>query len=192
MHKPSRRMPKFVALKFSLLSWEVRVGYFTFLAFTVFAIIVGLRANDLQTNMAIALLVIFIAVFIVVGGVKQTRARNKMLSEVAAARHDQSICEFAREFDPRTVDTWVIRAVYEQLQHYLEDVVPKFPLHADDLLLDHIVADPDDLDLDLVSEIAQRTGRSLDGAQQNPFYDRVTTVRGLVLFFNAQPKSNNT
>ena len=35
-------------------------------------------------------------------------------------RDGDSICEFARSFDVKVVDTWVIRAVYEELQFATE------------------------------------------------------------------------
>ena len=34
-------------------------------------------------------------------------------------RTRESICEFSRAFEVRETDTWVIRAVYEQLQQQL-------------------------------------------------------------------------
>jgi hypothetical protein len=60
------------------------------------------------------------------------------------------------------VDTWVIRAVYDALQDYLVPAFPDFPLRASDRLVKTLVADADDLDMDIVAEIAQRTGRSLE------------------------------
>ncbi|EDX89816.1 hypothetical protein ADG881_1918 [Alcanivorax sp. DG881] len=52
--------------------------------------------------------------------------------------------------------------------------------------------DQDDLDLDLVEEIAQRTSRSFDGYESNPYYGKVTTARNLVLFFNHQARASAT
>ena len=37
---------------------------------------------------------------------------------LAASRQDESICEFARSFDRKT-DTWLIRAVYEEVSRHL-------------------------------------------------------------------------
>jgi hypothetical protein len=119
-----------------------------------------------------------------------SRARARRLLALAKGRTGQDICEFAREFDPRKVDTWVVRAVYEQLQEYLVDVHPKFPVRADDVLIKNLVSDPDDLDISPVEEIAERTGRSLDGASANPHYQGIRTVRDLVMFFNAQPRAS--
>ena len=106
-------------------------------------------------------------------------------------RSGLSICEFAREFDLKVVDTWIIRAVYEQLQAALP-TKENVPIKASDSLFDTLMLDEDDLDLDLVEEIAQRTGRSLEGYESNPYYGKVTTARNLVLFFNHQARANAT
>jgi len=114
------------------------------------------------------------------------------LAALATVRRNESICTFAKSFDTHEVDTWVIRAVYEQLQTYLASSHPQFPVRAEDRLNGCLISDPDDLDLDLVSEISERTGRSLENTQSNPYYGKVETVRDLVLFFNAQPLTRKT
>ena len=106
-------------------------------------------------------------------------------------RSGLSICEFAREFDPKVVDTWIIRAVYEQLQAALP-TKQNVPIKASDSLFDTLMLDEDDLDLDLVEEIAQRTSRSLEGYESNPYYGKITTARNLVLFFNHQVRASAT
>jgi len=106
-------------------------------------------------------------------------------------RSGLSICEFAREFDPKIVDTWIIRAVYEQLQAALP-TKENVPIKASDSLFDTLMLDEDDLDLDLVEEIAQRTSRSLEDYESNPYYGKVTTARNLVLFFNHQAGASAT
>ena len=110
---------------------------------------------------------------------------EKYFAELCEERKDLSICDFAREFDSRAVDTWVIRAVYEQLQTALA-TKQKLPIKASDNLFDTLKLDEDDLDLDLVEEIAQRTGRSIENFESNPYYGKVTTARSLVHFFNHQ------
>ena len=52
-----------------------------------------------------------------------------------------------------------------------------------------LLIDDEDLDLDLVEEISERTGISLDNYEQNPYYGKVNTVRNLVLFFNQQKQN---
>ena len=106
-------------------------------------------------------------------------------------RNELSICEFAKDFDPKIVDSWIIRAVYEQLQAALPTEL-KVPIKATDDLFETLMLDEDDLDLDLTEEIAQRTGRTLEGYETNPYYGKVTTARNLVLFFNHQVRANAT
>ena len=49
--------------------------------------------------------------------------------------------------------------------------------------------DAEDLELDLASRIENRTGRTLEDSERNPLYGRIETVRDLVRFFSAQPRS---
>jgi len=124
---------------------------------------------------------------LVMAAVVSTRAERRRLQALAASRRGESIGEFARSFDARAVDTWVIRAVYEEIQALLRASHAAFPLRASDQLKD-LGIDPDDLDMDLAVVIAQRTGRSLDHAAQNPYFGAVKTVADLVMFFNAQSR----
>ncbi len=110
---------------------------------------------------------------------------EKYFSGLRESRKGLSICDFAKEFDLEVVDTWVVRAVYEQVQAALP-TSQKIPIKASDDLFATLKLDEDDLDLSLMGEIAQRTGRSLDNYERNPYYGKVTTVRYLVLFFNQQ------
>ena len=111
---------------------------------------------------------------------------RRYLKQVATLRQGQSICEFARYFDRRHVDPWIIRAVYQELGRTLP--VRRFPLHPGDALEDDLRIDPDDLGEVLMPVIAERTGRSLAEPDRNPLYGHVTTVADLVHFFEAQPR----
>jgi hypothetical protein len=134
----------------------------------------------------------FVAALLIAGylaTLPSIRREERQLRELAASREGQSICDFAREFDLRTVDSWVVRAVYEQVQKQLVHVHPAFPLRADDRLKEDLRLDGDDLDLDVAIEVEERTGRSLDNAKSNPYFGQVRTVRDLVLFFQAQART---
>lgn len=111
------------------------------------------------------------------------------LAVMAAAREGESICQFARSFDTRRVDTSVIRAVYETLQQELDFAHPAFPVRASDTL-QVLLCDPDDLDMAVAPEVGRRAGRSLDDVEANPYYGKVKSVTDLVMFFNVQPKAN--
>ena len=118
------------------------------------------------------------------------KKQQKKLSDMVKNRKNDSICSFARSFDCRKIDTWVIRAVYEQLQNYMQGDHPNFPIRAKDNIYDELLIDDEDFDLDLVDEIAQRTGRLLNEPEKNPYYGNVNTVADLVYFFNLQPMKN--
>lgn len=109
---------------------------------------------------------------------------RRHLAGLAAQRSGESICQFARSFARREVDTWVVRAVYESLYGYLGG---RLPIRASDRLKQDLWLDDDDLDLDLLDEIARLCGRSLERVEENPQFGRVDRVRDLVLFLNQQP-----
>jgi hypothetical protein len=113
-----------------------------------------------------------------------------VVRNIGALRHGESICEFARAFDARSVDTWVIRAAYEQLQHHLEHIAPQFPVRSSDRLSEDLLIDDEELDMELALELEQRTHRSLKDTSSNSYLGKVRTVADLVHFFNAQPAPN--
>ena len=116
---------------------------------------------------------------------------DRYFSELRKSRDSLSLCDFAREFDRTSVDPWIIRATYEQVQDYLgSDRL--IPIISSDKLEEDLLIDEEDLSLDLVEEIAERTGRSLDNSESNPYAGKVVTVSDLVHFFNNQPKLNAT
>lgn len=113
------------------------------------------------------------------------RRDKRRFQRLANSRIGESICGFARSFDVRATDTWVIRAAYQDLQLIVN--VPNFPVRASDLLAADLGLEPEDVE-DLLVDVARRTGRSLDKTESNPYYGRVNSVKDLVLFINAQPR----
>lgn len=176
MRTPSRRMPKRPAP--SRLSQVVFCG------------LIGVAAVGIFWCFTIQALLLFGLGGALIGiWVRATtKAAQMRFSEVAASRGGESICQFARSFDTRRVDTWVIRAVYEALQKELEFAHPAFPVRASDTV-STLLIDPDDLDMAVGPEVARRTGRSLDNIEANPYYGKVKSVRDLVMCFNQQPKA---
>lgn len=73
-------------------------------------------------------------------------------SRLRAQRSDESICTFARGFGRRAVDTWVVRATYEELAQWAG-----FPPRATDRLSEEYGIEDDDV-LDLVELVAERAG----------------------------------
>jgi hypothetical protein len=119
---------------------------------------------------------VLLSVAIIEGRFQLVRERR-----VAAERSGESTCSFARGFDFRHTDTAVMRAVYEEVQPFVQ-----FPIRPSDRLIEDLHIDEEDLILDAVPAIARRLGRTLEGAENNPRYERVYTVADLVHFMEAQ------
>jgi hypothetical protein len=115
------------------------------------------------------------------------RREKRRFGEMSCIRDGESICNFARSFDTRRTDTWVIRAAHQEIQQLLKSFMPNFPVRASDSLLDDLHIALDDIE-DLLVDIAARSGYSLDETENNPFYGKIVTVSDLVLFINAQPR----
>ncbi len=139
--------------------------------------------------MQIAVFIVLLLVALWVFADLQWRRQKASLTTLARSRAGESICEFARDFARREVDTRIIRAVYERLQVELLDghAQRDFPIRGGDRLIEDLHIDPEATEQEIAEAIAERAGRSLDGASANPLNGRVRTVRELVLFFNAQP-----
>ncbi|WP_228529993.1 hypothetical protein [Diaphorobacter caeni] len=132
----------------------------------------------------------FVAVAGIAAGSTESKRRARLL-QLAAERQGESICQFARSFDTRVVDTWIIRAVHDTLLQELEARRAAFPVRASDRL-DDMFFDADDLDMAVAPEVARRAGRSLDNGAANPYFGKVQTVGDLVMFFHFQAKECST
>ena len=126
---------------------------------------------------------VFFAVMIVIAYLASIPT-SRRLERLAKDRASDSICTFVRQFDYRKSDTWILRAVYEELTSYVG-----FPVHADDDLTKQLNIDHEDLD-DTVHDIASRAGRSMAGSSDNPYLNHVHTVADLVAFLTHQPKKD--
>ena len=101
-------------------------------------------------------------------------------SREAKRRSGESICSFARSFDCRVIDTWIIRGVYEEFSW-------SYPIRADDSFAEDLGIVDEDFEEGVIA-VAKRIGRSLEDAESNPMFDKLSTVRDLVLFLQHQPK----
>jgi hypothetical protein len=163
---PSNRMPAFVPPRMSIVGWIVLA-----------ALAAGVIYLCLSHPMFALAVPIIAAVSWALNVVEKRRQRR-----IAIERQAESICTFARSFDCRATDTWIVRAVFEELASYV-----KFPIRPDDRLEDDLKVDFDDID-DIAEAIAQRTNRPLENYEANPLYRKVTTVRELVEFFVHQTR----
>ena len=150
------------------------------------AVLAALSVGTLAAVVAIPELGLGIA-GVALGVTLLSAAHNRRLRRIAAERPSDDIGTFARRFDRRTVDPWVIRAVWDAFQPYLAFPGGRLPLRASDRLDDDLRIDPDDIDM-LVDEVSARVGRTLKGIKDNPFLGRVRTVGDVVSLINHQPK----
>ena len=131
----------------------------------------------------------YVLPFIVLIGVVlwfQTVFETRRRRQALAARQSETICDFARSFD-RGTDTWIVRAVYEELCRFLSVDGRLFPLRKADHCEKDLKIDPEDLD-DLAGDIAFRAGRSMEDTKSNPLYGKVKTVSDIVTFLEHQPR----
>ncbi len=100
----------------------------------------------------------------------------------AERRRGESICDFARSFDCRAIDPWIIRAVYEEFSD-------SYPIRANDHFLKDLRVDEEDFE-DSIESIAKRIGRKLESPEPEQAREEVglATVRDLVQFLQKQPK----
>jgi hypothetical protein len=115
MRPPSRTMPKALrraSIPVVVLAWAALLAMFG-----------GYGYEFWQHPIAIGILSAVVAAVIL----RNKRQTKRHLAELANERTGESICEFTRAFDVRNTDTWVIRAVYEQVQHQLRWCSPIFP-----------------------------------------------------------------
>lgn len=179
MRIASRRMPPFIRKPMGFIGWFVAACFLAAIGYVALA----------KPGASLTALIVLIAIYFLAR--PQFKREEQQLRELAALRKDGSICDFAGDFDARAVDTWIIRAVYEQLQGKLRHIHPSFPIRANDRLKEDLLLDDDDLDMDLAQEVEARTGRSLNDCSSNPYMGKVKTVRDLVLFFQNQPRASN-
>jgi hypothetical protein len=149
MRKLSRQMPKLKQSSITPLNWLVLI-----------TVGIGLLYGIFYLVWKFPLLLILVASIILASIVLYWRSQQRLRS-LAEHRASESICSFTRSFDYRNVDTWVIRAVYEQVQEYIGF---RCPVRASDRLVEDLQIDPEDL-VALIAEVAERTGRTLAGTE---------------------------
>lgn len=174
MRKPSRSMPPLLPRP-----W----GWAKALVLSIF--VIGF----------IALLVCHPWVLIPISGVivlivVEADRQNRHLSRLAIERDGESICTFARSFDYRVVDTWIIRAVFEERRPWCQSGRLVMPLRASDDIEAILKIDLEDLD-ELFSDIAHRSCRSTENCDRNPLFGKVKTVSDLVSFLMNQPSTKS-
>jgi hypothetical protein len=170
MKAPSRRMPAAPSRKTRWWGWPILAAMFSGLAYWIYRLPY----------------VLFFLLLVGVLGYLQVVSKRRWQRRLAATRQSETICEFARSFDRRT-DTWIIRAVYEELTRFLAVEGRPLPVRREDRCEKDLRIDAEDLD-DLARDIAYRARLSMEHSDKNPLYGKVKTVADMVTFFEQQPK----
>jgi hypothetical protein len=167
MNAPSRTMPPSQApQKATIATWLVLAGLFAFLAWGV-AESQPLRWIMIGTFALLAVLTI---------------VHHIWLKRIREERKKESICTFARALPAKSHDTWVVRAVYQEIAEQagapirpMDEVAKFWGIHGEDLD-------------DVAVRIADRAGRSMDQAEKNPMRGRVVTIADMISFIEHQPR----
>lgn len=131
-----------------------------------------------------ALLVVAFLAVVVIAAIFVSEEADERRRALAAERSGESICTFARALDFRAIDTWIIRAVYEELGK----ACPGLPIRPGDRLGADLLIDDDDLDY-LAADMARRAGRQWPSTERNPYCGRVETAHDLVRLLTHQPRT---
>ena len=131
MRVPSNRMHRFPVKNndtgYPLIAFGLAVAFVVWFGYTLWS----------DPGLILFLTSTFGLLFII--GTFLVRRRDR---RIASLRPNESMCTFARSFDCRTTDTWIIRAVYEKFQPFVG-----FPLRASDSVDDDLCVDPLEFDL---------------------------------------------
>ncbi|WP_415898180.1 hypothetical protein [Neptuniibacter sp. QD57_21] len=136
---------------------------------------------------ALYIIVAIIILMLILGVLEHFRMKR-----LSNERGEADICEYARSFEYRSVDTKIMREVWNELHLWLGKYNGKpFPIETEDTFDSTYNMDPDDLD-DIYLAVAERLGIYTDSPEKNPYFDKVTSVKNLVLFLHHQPRFRNT
>ncbi|MET1257046.1 hypothetical protein [Aliikangiella maris] len=152
------------------------------------------RYENLRMRLALYILImdiLYIILAFVFVGVMVSIIDKKRMTKIALERGEPNICEYARSFDYRKVDTKIMREVWNEVQECLGKYNDKyFPVKADDVFEDVYKIDTEELDY-IYWAVADRLGIDTEEPESNPYFNKVTTVKNLVLFLHHQSRSKN-
>lgn len=132
--------------------------------------------------------ILLIIIGLIIAGAIYTIIEHRRMKKIAVERGEPNICEYARSFDYREIDTKILREVWNELQKCLGKLEGKpFPIKADDMFKATYNLDPDDLD-EVYWAVADKLGIDTENPENNPYWNKVTSVKNLVLFLHNQPR----
>ena len=133
--------------------------------------------------------VLIITAFVVLI-VAESYIDHRRMAKIATERGKPDICKFTRDFDYRVIDTKIIREVWNETQLNLGKFLgEKFPVLSEDDFEKTYRMDDEGIDY-MYWDICDRLGITTENVEVNPFYERVNSVKDLVLLIHHQQKGN--
>jgi len=148
------------------------------------------------------IVILLITVFIVLSLISYDLKKHKIFN----SRPNDDIGTFTKDLNYRELDTWVIRATYEEISEYMKIKGKPFPIRPSDKLYLDLGLSCDNLH-DMVDNITSRIGRELeliediddliehekfeeneDNDNSPLHYTGACTVEDLIMYINKQPK----
>jgi hypothetical protein len=153
------------------------------------AILAGLLAAVIAALIGYPLVVGSFCGLIAIGTVILNLRRDQNLRRLASERGGEDIGTYARAFNRRSeaFDPWVVRATWDALQPYVAFRGGRVPIRPGDRLKENYGIDPEDFG-DLLLEVADRSGHSVDQDETTPFEGPVDTVGDFVRFVTYHPR----
>ncbi|GGY74295.1 hypothetical protein GCM10011613_19590 [Cellvibrio zantedeschiae] len=173
MPTPSRLMPKYKPQPFGVAGWLVLLALVS----------VGLYIFWVHPFVSLSALAIVLGLF-----VYERFKAYRHFGILVSQRVGESLSTFAREQNLREIDTFVVRAVYEEIR--LDLPVQNFPLRWSDNLYSDLLLTGDEME-DLIERVALRAGRCIRHTAANPLAGKILTVGDLIAFFNHQPQDHS-
>ena len=175
MTVPSRCMPSYR----ESLSWRSKLYGFLFIGTVVSSLLYLLWTEPDFRLFVLAFIAVVLFTFFFYPD------ETEHLKRLQRERRGEDIGTFARALDYRKIDSWIIRAVYEEINDELPLETP-LPLRPMDRLKEDLKLDEEELEFAL-DRIFVRVGLGEDKIEENPYYGKIETVEDLVHFCNHQP-----
>ena len=176
MRTPSRYMPTYN----ETLTWKSRnIGYIIIAPFFLWL------AYGIWDDPIVGVVLLGIIFIIFLFGYFSPYS-TEFIDELYAERKNEDIGTFTRLLDYRNIDTWIIRAVYEEVNSEL-GYDKTLPIRPSDHLENDLKIDIEGLEF-ILTYIFARVGISDKDIEKNPYFGKIETVGDIIHFCNTQPK----
>jgi hypothetical protein len=110
------------------------------------------------------------------------------IKRIGEERGEANICKFVRDFDYKSIDSKIIREVWNEVQDTLgHSAKNPFPIESEDLLETKYGIVEEDLD-EIYWAVADKLGIETDNVEENPYFKKEITIKNLVLLLANQPR----